>query len=206
MDSQIQSNQNNNWIKLTTAPLPFKVLITAIIISMNLGMLGAFGQIIVHDIIPTFFKNTNMSHDASNKPMEIDSENTSVDSNRGDLFGDETLEKAELDSTPIYKNEQFIWTLKFTHIHLFGMSIIFIFIGAVALFLDLSNNVRALLIALPFVGIWLDIAAMWLKAFVSPAFFWLHVPAGSLFGIIFVFISLRSLYEMWLQQMAQSRV
>jgi hypothetical protein len=78
------------------------------------------------------------------------------------------------------------------------MSMIFIFIGAIALFLYLSITARAFLIGLPFIGIWIDIAAMWLKAFVSPGFFWLHAPAGSLFGIIFIFVSFRGIYEMWI--------
>ena len=198
MNSKTQTNQNNNWIKLATSPLPFKTLISAIIISMNLGMLGAFGQIIVHDIIPTFFTDAAMSHDTDQEKMSTIDAVEKDDSERGDLFGSDTTDIVEPNSTPLYMDEQFVWTLKFTHIHLFGMSIIFIFMGAVALFLDLSKNVRALLIALPFVGIWVDIAAMWLKAFVSPTFFWLHMPAGSLFGIVFLFVSLRAFYEMWL--------
>lgn len=37
------------------------------------------------------------------------------------------------------------------------------------------------LIALPFAGVVVDIATMWLKAFVSPVFFWLHIPGGGFF-------------------------
>ncbi len=33
--------------------------------------------------------------------------------------------------------EQFIWTLKWSYIHLFGINLIFIFMGAIAVFLDL---------------------------------------------------------------------
>jgi hypothetical protein len=40
---------------------------------------------------------------------------------------------------------------------------------------------RTWLVVLPFIGVLVDILAMWLKAFVSPAFFWLHVPGGGLF-------------------------
>jgi hypothetical protein len=38
---------------------------------------------------------------------------------------------------------------------------------------------------------------MWLKGYVSPHFFWLHVPGGGLFGMIFVFVFARAFYEMW---------
>ena len=94
-------------------------------------------------------------------------------------------------------NDQFIWTLRWTHIHLFGMSMIFILLGAVSVFLDLSSRTKGWLIALPFAGVVVDIAAMWLKAFVSPVFFWLHIPGGGLFAGIFVFVFFRAMGEMW---------
>ena len=33
--------------------------------------------------------------------------------------------------------------------------------------------------------------------FVSPTFFWLHIPGGGLFAIVFAYVSLRALREMW---------
>ncbi len=77
------------------------------------------------------------------------------------------------------------------------MSMIFIFMGAITLFLDLSLKARAWLIVLPFLGVLVDIAGVWLKGYISPAFFWLHVPGGALFVTIFVFVALRALKEMW---------
>jgi len=55
-------------------------------------------------------------------------------------------------------------------------SIIFIFMGGISLLLDAGATFRARLIVLPFVGVFIHIAAVWLKGFVSPAFFWLHLP------------------------------
>ena len=203
MNSHTHTNQDKSWIRLATAPLPFKTLITAIIISMNLGMIGAFGQIIVHDIIPTFFTDTKVNHASNENQKESEYKDVKDVSERGDLFENSSLEENTPAPKPFYMDEQFVWTLKFSHIHLFSMSMLFIFIGAVTLFLDLSKNIRSLLIALPFVGIWLDIAVMWLKAFVSPVFFWLHAPAGSLFGLVFLFVSLRAIYEMWILKKAE---
>jgi len=107
------------------------------------------------------------------------------------------MAQSEPQPKSILANEQFIWTLRWTHIHLFGMSMIFIFLGAVTVFLDISVTARNWLIALPFVGVVVDIAAMWLKAFISPAFFWLHIPGGGLFAGIFVFVFFRAMGEMW---------
>lgn len=196
--SQSRFARDTDWGTYRSASLPFKILMTAIIVSMSLGMLGAFGQIVIHDIIPTFFTDTKMDHGVDSVMLESGMDKSDDGLARGDLFGDPVAEEMGPPTTSFYKNEQFIWTLRWTHIHLFGIGIIFIFMGAVALFLDLDSKIRVWLIALPFIGIWLDIVAMWLKTFVSPVFFWLHVPAGSLFVIVFVFVAIRALWEMWI--------
>ena len=167
-----------------------------------IAMTGALGQIIVHDIIPTFFDDSQMT-DHSEMSMEAmpdtdpDVEKASP-SSRGDLFSDDSLAaETATESIPFYKTEQFVWTLKWTHIHLFGMNMIFIFMGTIAIFLDASTRWKTLLVILPFAGVLIDIATMWLKAFVSPVFFWLHIPGGTLFGFCFFYVSLRAFREMW---------
>ena len=87
--------------------------------------------------------------------------------------------------------------LKWTHIHLFGMNMMFIFMGGIAVFLDVGAKWKTLLVVLPFAGVLIDIAAMWLKGYVSPAFFWLHIPGGGLFGFTFFYVSGRAFWEMW---------
>lgn len=47
---------------------------------------------------------------------------------------------------------------------------------------------------LPFVGILIDIAAVWLKGYISPAFFWFHIPGGGLFGLELSFYYFRSFF------------
>jgi hypothetical protein len=190
------STHRKNWPKLALMPVPAKVLVTMIILTMTIAMLGAFGQIIVHDIIPTFFAEEQMAgHSASEMESVTSPGEGEATSGRGDLFASAPLE--EKVAEPFYKTEQFVWTLRWTHIHLFGMSMIFIFVGAITLFLDLTAKTRAWLIVLPFVGVLVDIAAVWLKGYISPAFFWLHVFAGALFGTIFIFVSIRASWEMW---------
>lgn len=181
----------NNWPTLKQFPLAAKVLVTAIMLTMAVGMAGALAQIAVHDVIPTFFLSD--SDLKTSEPAQIDPGTEE----RGDLFDNLPVSSTEKSDELIYKNEQFIWTLKWTHIHLFGMSLIFILMGAVVVFLDMGAGVRAWLIALPFLGIWIDITSMWLKGFISPAFFWLHIPGGGLFGAIFIFVFFRAIIEMW---------
>jgi hypothetical protein len=190
------STHRSGWPKLALMPVPAKALVTMIIMTMAVAMLGALGQIIVHDLIPTFFAEEQMAgHSASEIESVTSPGEGEATSGRGDLFASTPLE--EKVAEPFYKTEQFVWTLRWTHIHLFGMNMIFIFMGAITLLLDLTAKTRAWLIVLPFVGVLVDIASVWLKGYVSPAFFWLHVPGGALFGTIFLFVSFRALKEMW---------
>jgi len=174
--------------RLRNWPIPGKILMTMIVVMMAIGMSGALTQIIVHDIIPTLYQKEKPQEPA---PQEM----TSPDAARGDLFADAPAQKTV---KPFYKTDEFIFALKFTHIHIFGMSAIFILMGAAVLFLDLDATRRSWLIALPFAGIIIDLASVWLKIFVHPAFFWLHIPGGLLFGVIFVLETVLIMWQMWI--------
>ena len=187
------------WPALAKLPVPMKVLLSAILLTLALAMFGALGQIIVHDIIPTFFAGEVMSQNHSSTMQEDALVATDAQPARGDLFAADPLPKPTPVPKPFYQEEQFVWLLKWTHIHLFGMSMIFILLGAVTIFLDMPAKARCWLVALPFVGVVVDIAAMWLKAFLSPAFFWMHIPGGGLFAAIFTFVFVRAMKEMWRQ-------
>jgi len=177
-------------LKLKDWPLPGKVLVTMTIVMLTIGMAGALGQIIVHDVVPTFWGKDQ--HDM----MEMDQARP-ADAGRGDLFADETPVPEKPAAKPLHETDEFIFALKFTHIHTFGMSAIFIVMGTFVLFLDLSSRVRSWLIALPFIGIIIDLVSVWLKIFVHPAFFWLHIPGGMLFAAVFVIETVLILRQMW---------
>ena len=196
MESNASFNQQRSWPTLSTFPVPAKALITAIIMTMAIAMAGALGQIIIHDIIPTFYTGTHPAGHSGTKEAEADA--TSIEgSSRGDLFAEEVIE-ADVEKKAFHSTEQFVWTLNWTHIHLFGMNMIFIFVGGITVCLNYSVWLRTWLVVLPFLGILVDIAAMWLKSYVSPLFFWLHVPGGGLFGLVFCWVGLRALRELWL--------
>jgi hypothetical protein len=88
---------------------------------MAFAMVGALGQIVAHDIIPTFFSDP-LSEDKSGhsvedmKPSKVSEESESV-TGRGDLFSEAPAMGKSTESEPFYKSEQFVWTLKWTHIH-----------------------------------------------------------------------------------------
>jgi len=202
VSTDASKTQHAGWPTLAQLPVPVKALITCIILTMAIALLGALGQIVVHDIIPTFFAESS-TMDAAGMPLEGMQDSGSADpeisgSERGDLFSDDTPAAEEkAHSMPFYKTEQFVWTLKWTHIHLFGMNMIFIFMGLIATFLDVGIRWKTLLVILPFAGVLIDIATMWLKGYVSPAFFWLHIPGGGLFGFSFFYIAFKGFWEMW---------
>jgi hypothetical protein len=187
------------WPTMAQLPKPAKALISIVILTMAIAMAGALGQIIVHDIIPTFFSGQPSGDlESSDKNDEGGSkERDEASSGRGDLFSEESVRPATPEKQPLYQTEQFVWALKWTHIHLFGMNMIFIFMGAITLFLNISIKARTWLVILPFIGVLLDIAAVWLKGYISPAFFWLHIPGGGLFAIVFAIVSAKAFREMF---------
>ena len=198
MSTKNTEDQNRNWPKLKTFPMPAKALVSAVILTMALAMAGALGQIVVHDIVPTFFSSSPMEHRGGNTMQDVEqtAADAADDQDRGDLFAEEQTEM-ETERPSFLHSEQFVWILKWTHIHFFGMNMIFIIMGAITLFLDLGIRTRSWLVVLPFVGVFIDIAAMWLKIYISPVFFWLHIPGGGLFGVVFGFVSIRAMLEMW---------
>jgi len=201
MSPETDSAGDKAWPTLAYFPLPAKALVTIIIMTLALAMAGAMGQVMVHDIIPKFSagqdegNHSGVKMEAKTESEAVDADDTAPD--RGDLFTEASEKKVTNEKQLFYTTEQFVWTLKWTHIHLFGMNMIFMFLGTVTFFLNLNSLLRTWLIVLPFIGVLIDIATMWLKGYISPAFFWLHIPGGGLFGFVFFFVCGRALYEMW---------
>ena len=87
-----------------------------------------------------------------------------------------------------------------SHIHLFGISFIFFFVGAIFVF---AKNVpiwlKSIAIAMPFASQIMDIASWWLTKF-DPMFAWLVLIGGSGMGVAFAFMWTVSIYEMWVSK------
>ncbi|MBW1696487.1 MAG: hypothetical protein JRH18_13720 [Deltaproteobacteria bacterium] len=193
----------SRWPRLVELPVSAKTLVTATILVMGIALIGALAQIVVHDIIPTFFTEKMLNKAAKVSVQKYGSDRKSdaksLLTERGDLFADLPLENQKTQTQFFYKDKQFIWLLKWSHIHLFGMNMIFIFMGAIASLLDTDIRIRTWLVVLPFIGVLIDISAMWLRAYISPFYFWLHIPGGGLFVTIYMIVSIRAIREMWLQ-------
>lgn len=85
-----------------------------------------------------------------------------------------------------------------SHIHLFGMSFIFILTSFIFAFSELSAFTRSALIAIPFVAIWVDIGSWWFTKY-EPAFAYTVIGGGILMGLSLAIQIGVSLFEMWVK-------
>ncbi|MFM8552933.1 MAG: hypothetical protein ACKOCD_11610 [Nitrospiraceae bacterium] len=86
--------------------------------------------------------------------------------------------------------------VRVSHIHLFGMSFIFMLTSIIFAFSGTSLVLRSVLIAIPFLAIWLDIGSWWFTKY-APAFAYTVIVGGVLMGLSLAVQIGVSLYEMW---------
>ena len=85
-----------------------------------------------------------------------------------------------------------------SHIHLFGIAFIFMFVGLIFSFaLGFKPWVQAALIFTPFAFLILDILSWWLTK-MSPGFAWLTIIGGLGYSLASTVMIFTSLYQMWL--------
>lgn len=84
-----------------------------------------------------------------------------------------------------------------SHIHLFGISFIFMFIGLIFSFAETpTTKYKCIAIGMPYVFLLVDILSWWLTK-ISPMFAWLVIFAGMGMGVSFMAMWVISLFEMW---------
>lgn len=86
--------------------------------------------------------------------------------------------------------------VRVSHIHLFGMSFIFMLTSLIFVFSDIPPSIRALLVAIPFLAIWLDIGSWWFTKH-DPMFAYIVIGGGVLMGLSLALQIGISFYEMW---------
>lgn len=84
-----------------------------------------------------------------------------------------------------------------SHIHLFGIAFIFMFVGWIFAFADFPRRWQALLIAIPFVFLIADIFSWWMTKF-YPGFAWLTIIGGICYSLASTVMISTSLAQMWL--------
>lgn len=85
-----------------------------------------------------------------------------------------------------------------SHIHLFGISFIFMFVGLIFSFAETSTiKYKCIAIGMPYTFLVVDILSWWLTK-LHPVFAWLVIFAGGGMAIAFTFMWSISIMEMWL--------
>jgi hypothetical protein len=85
-----------------------------------------------------------------------------------------------------------------SHIHLFGISFIFMFVGLIFSFSETSTvKYRSIAIGMPYLFLLVDILSWWLTK-LHPVFASLVIIAGAGMGVSFAFMWIVSVAEMWL--------
>ena len=87
---------------------------------------------------------------------------------------------------------------KVSHIHLFGISFIFFFVGLIFVFaVGFNKWIKATIIIVPFVFLIVDIAAWWLTK-INPGFAWFVIVGGVGYSLAAAIMLFTSLYQMWI--------
>jgi hypothetical protein len=85
-----------------------------------------------------------------------------------------------------------------SHIHLFGIAFIFIFMGYIySMTINISEKVKAIVIAIPFGFIIIDISSWWVTS-MFPAFAWFTIIGGFGYMMAFAVMWFTSMYQMWI--------
>ncbi|HEX8012302.1 MAG TPA: hypothetical protein VF814_15410 [Casimicrobiaceae bacterium] len=90
-----------------------------------------------------------------------------------------------------------------SHVHLFGISMIFLLSGSIFALSEISGAWRALFIAIPYLAIWADIGAWWVTKY-EPFFASVVIIGGAFMGLALGVQIFVSLWEMWLRASSRS--
>ncbi len=85
-----------------------------------------------------------------------------------------------------------------SHIHLFGIAFIFIFVGYIFSFAQgLSEKFKAIVIFIPFAFLIIDISSWWITT-IYPSFAWFTIIGGFGYMSAFAIMWFVSMYQMWI--------
>jgi hypothetical protein len=179
-----------NGIHLSRLPFSGKVFCTLFLAGIGLGAVAAF---------------TQASTAVGISPSAIESSLAPEMPMTGMRHGEMTGEK-EIDLTQV-SSEAKVWIrtpllIQTSHTHLFSQTLIAGLLGLIFLGASVPDRWKAAIVALPFVGTFVDIGGMWVTRFVSPSLSFLVIAGGTLFALGYVLIAALSLRDLWLRKEA----
>ena len=87
--------------------------------------------------------------------------------------------------------------VRVSHIHVFGMTFLFAIVSGIFVQSEAKRGWRAVIVAIPFMAIWLDIGSWWFTR-INPLFAYTVLVGGAVVGLSIAIQIFLSLYEMWL--------
>ena len=86
-----------------------------------------------------------------------------------------------------------------SHIHLFGISIIFLLTGAIFALSETPIWMRVSLVVIPYLSIMMDIGSWWFTKYLDPAFAYVVITGGACMGLALAAQIFIALWEMWIE-------
>jgi hypothetical protein len=86
-----------------------------------------------------------------------------------------------------------------SHVHLFGISIIFLLTGAIFSLSETPTWFRVAVLIAPYLAIVMDIGSWWVTKYYSPIFAYVVLLGGAFMGLSLACQILLSLWEMWIE-------
>jgi hypothetical protein len=179
-----------NQITLSRLPLSGRVLCSLFLVGIGCGALAAFAQASTAVGVSPAAVEASLAPDLPMKSMRHGEASAEQEINLGDIS---SAAKVWI-RTPLL--------IQTSHTHLFSQTLVAGLLGLVFLFSSLRERWKAAIIALPFLGTFLDIGGMWLTRFVAPSLSFLVVTGGTLFALGYVLIAAVSLRDLWLRKEA----
>jgi hypothetical protein len=105
---------------------------------------------------------------------------------------------------PLLDEWKFQWLLTYTHIHSFSMAFVFFFAGALYLMSGASVRAKIGWTTLPFAGILLDLAGLWLRQYCCGAWAVAQYLGGTLFGAAFLVMFVTVMKDLWINRQTPS--
>ena len=91
-----------------------------------------------------------------------------------------------------------------SHIHLFGISIIFLLTGAIFSLSVTPVWFRVFVLIAPYLAIVMDIGSWWVTKYFDPVFAYIVILGGALMGLALACQIFVSLWDMWIAPLAAS--
>jgi hypothetical protein len=94
--------------------------------------------------------------------------------------------------------EDIVSLARVSHIHLFGISLIFMLTGGIFALSETPVYLRVMVVVIPYLTIIMDIGSWWLTKYLSPSFAYVVLIGGGGMGLALAAQILIPLWEMWI--------